>query len=120
MKRLLVILAVFMFIALPVTAIAGGEGPMKLPAGTDGKAVMHNDAGIKDWGKGDFAGALGHFQESSGIAGSNGQTHFNEAICLDKLGKHGEATMHFKVALKNANGDDAIMNSPILKGHLGM
>jgi TPR repeat protein len=27
-----------------------------------------------------------------------GEVHYNEAISLDKLGKHGEATKHFKIA----------------------
>jgi hypothetical protein len=43
----------------------------------------------------------------------------NEAICLDKLGRHGEATMHFRAAKKHAKGNRAILDSPILNGHLG-
>ena len=120
MKRIFVIIAVVMLIALPITAIAGGEGPMKLSAGSDAGAVKHNDEGIDHWGQGHYDVALKHFQASAKIDAANGEIHFNEAICLDKLGKHGEATMHFKAALKNAKGNDAIVNSAILKGHLGM
>ncbi|MGV7220229.1 MAG: hypothetical protein ACQ9MH_01740 [Nitrospinales bacterium] len=118
MKRLLVILAVLMFISLPITAIAG-EGPMNLPAGSNAGAVKHNKEGIDHFGQGHYDVALKHFQASSKIDASNGEIHFNEAICLDKLGKHGEATMHFKAAKKRANGNDKILNSPILNGHIG-
>ena len=118
MKRILTVFVTLMFIALPFTAMAG-EGPMKLPAGTDANAVMHNKAGINDWGQGNFEGALGHFQESSAIDASNAEVHFNEAVCLDKLGRHGEATMHFKAAKKRANGNEKILTSPILNGHIG-
>jgi Flp pilus assembly protein TadD len=118
MKRLLIILAVLMFISLPMTAIAG-EGPMNLPAGSDAGAVKHNKEGIDHFGQGHYDVALKHFQASSKIDAANGEIHFNEAICLDKLGKHGEATMHFKAAKKRANGNAKILTSPILNGHIG-
>lgn len=105
------------FFLLPLTAIAG-EGPMKMPAGANAEANKHNEEGIDHWGQGHHDVALKHFQAASKIGGT-GETHFNEAICLDKLGKHGDATMHFKAAKKNANGNAAILNSPILNGHIG-
>lgn len=120
MKKVLVILFALMFCLVPFTVMAG-EGPMKLPMveGSNADATMHNDEGIAAWGKGDYAGALKHFSMASKIDSSKGETHFNEAICLDKLGKHGDATMHFRAAKKNAGGNKAILNSGILNAHLG-
>jgi len=106
------------FFLVPVTAMAA-EGPMKLPAGANADANMHNDEGIMHWGKGHYDVALEHFQAASKIDHGIGEIHFNEAICLDKLGKHGDATMHFKAAKKNAHGNEAILNSPILNSHIG-
>ena len=118
MKKVLMVFIALTFFLVPLTAIAG-EGPMKLPAGANADANMHNDEGIMHWGKGHYDVALTHFQAASKIDGSIAETHFNEAICLDKLGKHGDATMHFKAAKKNAKGNAAILNSPILNGHIG-
>lgn len=118
MKKLLVVLIVLMFGLLPFTALAG-EGPMKLPEGANAEANMHNEEGIQSWNKGNFDGALKHFAAASKIDSSIGESHFNEAVSLDKLGRHPEATMHFKAAKKNAHGNDKILSSPILNGHLG-
>jgi len=118
MKKVLIALVAVAFFALPVAALAG-EGPMALPAGSDPSATMHNDEGIKHWNKGHYDVALEHFEEAANVDKSIGEIHFNEAVCLDKLGKHGEATMHFKAAKKNAHGNEAIINSPILNAHIG-
>ena len=118
MKKFVLVLIAVIFFLIPTIAFA--EGPMKLPNGASKEAKMHNQAGIKHYGMGHFDVALGHFQESSAIDASNGEIHFNEAISLDKLGKHGEATKHFGVAKKKANGNKAILESKILNGHLKM
>lgn len=109
---------IFALSMVPVMAFAG-EGPLSLPEGSNQEANMHNDEGIKHWDKGHFDVALGHFQEASAIDSSLGEVHFNEAISLDKLGKHGDATMHFKAALKRAGGNKKILDSGILHGHIG-
>ena len=120
---ILVALSLFLFSA----TVFAGEGPMNLPAGADAKAVKHNKEGIAGWNKAvksgdkkDYKGALKHFSMASKIDGSSGEVHFNEAICYDKIGQHGVATKHFGVALKQAGGNTKLLNSPILKGHLGM
>lgn len=76
--------------------------------------------GIDHWQQGHYDVALKHFSAASKVDGSSGEIHFNEAISYDKVGKHGVATKHFGVALKKAGGNPQILNSPILKGHLGM
>ena len=118
MRKLVVGLLVAFMMVLPVSAIAD-EGPMELPGSAPENAKMHNKAGIKNWNKGNYQEALKHFKESAAIDASNGQIHFNEAICLDKLGQHGKATMHFKAAKQRAAGNQAIINSPILNAHIG-
>jgi len=119
MRNILSILVVLTFILISATAFAG-EGPMQLPEGSNPEASMHNKEGIKHWGMGHYDEALKHFKEASAIDGSSGEIHFNEAISYDKLGQHGVATNHFGVAKKKAGGNQKILKSPILNGHLGM
>ncbi len=118
MKKVMLVLAALCFLGLPLTSFAG-EGPMSLTAGSNAGAVKHNMEGIDHWGQGHYDVALKHFQAASKEDSSIGETHFNEAICLDKLGRHGEATMHFKAAKKNAKGSKAITGSNILNAHIG-
>ena len=108
---------VLAFFLAPLSVMAK-EGPMKLPAGSNKSANMHNNAGISNWNEGNYEGALKHFQEASQADSSIAETHFNEAVALDKLGRHGEATMHFKAAKKHAKGNKKILDSPILNGHI--
>ena len=119
MKNILAILAALALFSVSTTVFAG-EGPMKLPSGAKPEAVSHNKEGIASWNKKDYKGALMHFSTASKIDGSSGEIHFNEAICYDKIGRHGVATKHFGVALKKSGGNKKLLNSPILKGHLGM
>ena len=118
MKKVILILAAVCLLGLPATSFAG-EGPMSLPAGSNADAVKHNKEGIDHWGQGHYDVALKHFVAAAKADASSGEIHFNEAICLDKLGKHGEATMHFKTAKKNGAGNKALQNSKILNAHLG-
>lgn len=92
---------------------------MALPAGSNSDAMKHNAEGIDHWGQGHYDVALKHFQAASKADSSLAETHFNEAISLDKLGRHGEATMHFKAAKKHAKGNENILNSNILNAHIG-
>ena len=118
MRRILTILIVLALGMVPSTALAG-EGPLALPEGANSEANVHNEEGIKHWNQGHYDVALKHFKEASAIDSSLGEVHFNEAISLDKVGKHGMATMHFKAALKRAGGNAKILDSGILHGHIG-
>lgn len=119
MKNILAILTVLALFSVSTTAFAG-EGPLALPSGAAPEAKKHNVEGIDHWQQGHYDVALQHFSAASKADGSSGEVHFNEAISYDKVGKHGVATKHFGVALKKAGGNPQILNSPILKGHLGM
>ena len=94
------------------------EGPLTLPEGANTEASGHNKEGILHYKEGHYDVALKHFQEASAVDSALGEVHFNEAISLDKLGKHGEATKHFKIAQEKANGNKAILESKILLSHV--
>ena len=93
------------------------EGPLSLPTESDPEANTHNDEGILHYKEGHFDIALKHFREAGEIRSEIGEIHFNEALALDKLGDHGGASKHFKVAQENANGNALILESKILLAH---
>ena len=93
------------------------EGPLNLPAESDPEANTHNEEGISHNKEGHFDIALKHFREAGKIQSEIGEIHFNEALALDKLGDHGDAAKHFKVAEENANGNTLILESKILLAH---
>ena len=94
------------------------EGPLNLPAESNPEAKTHNDEGILHYKEGHFDIALKHFRAAGEIQSEIGEIHFNEALALDKLGDHGDASKHFKVAQENANGNVLILESKILLAHI--
>ena len=94
------------------------EGPLALPEGSDPEANTHNDEGILHYKEGHFDIALKHFREAGKVQSGIGEIHFNEALALDKLGDHGGASEHFKMAQENANGNALILESKILLAHI--
>ena len=94
------------------------ERPLSLPAESDPEAKTHNNEGILHYKEGHFDIALKHFREAGEIQSEIGEIHFNEALALDKLGDHGDASKHFKVAQENANGNALILESKILLAHI--
>lgn len=99
-------------------SMASLEGPLALPAESDPEANTHNEEGIQHYKEGHYDVALKHFREAGKIQSEPGEIHFNEALALDKLGDHGGATKHFKVAQQNANGNTLILESKILLAHV--
>jgi len=85
--------------------------------GSNASAHKHNEEGISHYNQGHYDVALKHFQMASKVDSSVGESHYNEALCLDKLEKHGEATNHFYKARKYAKGNPAILGSKILNAH---
>ena len=113
-SSLILFILIFTFLSVPAFA---GQGALKLPKGSNAVAHDHNEQGIFNYKQGYYADALKHFQIASNIDSSVGESHYNEALCLDKLGKHGEATNHFYAARKYAKGNPAILESKILNAH---
>ena len=70
--------------------------------------------------EGHWEEAAKHFAEAVKADASFAEAHYNLAVCLDKQGKHAEATEHFKTAAKLAPKNEKIQKSPILKQHTGM
>ena len=118
MRNLSLILFILIFTFLSVPAFAD-QGPLKFPMreGSNASAHKHNEEGISHYNQGHYDVALTHFQMASKVDSSVGESHYNEALCLDKLGKHGEATNHFYKARKYAKGNSAILGSKILNAH---
>jgi Flp pilus assembly protein TadD len=98
--------------------IVMAEGPLPLPVNSNTEASGHNEEGILHYKEGHYDVALKHFNAASTVDSALGEVHYNEAITLDKLGKHGEATKHFKIAQEKANGNKAILESKILLSHV--
>lgn len=119
-KSVYVLLAlIFMFLSVPVFA---DEAALQFPMreGSNAEANKHNEEGISHYNQGHYDVALKHFQMASSIDSSVGEAHYNQALCLDKLGRHGDATNHFYAARKYAHGNEAILNSGILNAHAPM
>ena len=94
------------------------EGPLNLPVESDPEANTHNEEGILHYKEGHFDIALKHFREAGKTQSEIGEIHFNEALALDRLGDHGGASEHFKIAQENANGNALILESKILLAHI--
>ncbi|MEK9628961.1 MAG: hypothetical protein VW455_08055 [Nitrospinota bacterium] len=119
MKKLSFILAL-LFVALMSSLTFAQDPALHLPSGANAEANKHNEEGISHYNQGHFDVALKHFQAASSIDSSIGEIHYNEALCLDALDRHGEATNHFYAARKHANGNNAILKSGILNAHAPM
>ncbi len=94
-------------------------GALNAPEGAKGAA--ENDEGVSHYvqGEGHYDVAQEHFQKALAANAKLVEAHYNLALALDKLGKHGDATDHFKMALELAPEDPRIRDSAILKAHVG-
>jgi Flp pilus assembly protein TadD len=121
MKKLLnvFVAALILFLFSPAFA---DDPALKFPMreGSNAEAHKHNEEGISHFNQGHYDVALKHFQMASKIDSSVGEAHYNVALCLDKLGRHGDATNHFYAARKYAHGNEAILKSGILNAHAPM
>ena len=79
---------------------------------------MHNEEGITHFNQDHYDVALKHFQEAEKVDKTIGETYFNLALSLDKLGDHGKAKDYFQMAKDKANGNDKILKSEILIKHI--
>jgi Flp pilus assembly protein TadD len=119
MKKLSFVLAL-LFVASISTMAFAADPALKFPTGANTDANGHNEEGISHYNQGHFDVALKHFQMASKIDPSIGESHYNEALSLDALDRHGEATNHFYAARKYANGNSSILKSGILNAHAPM
>lgn len=96
----------------------GAETALMAPSGSPGR--MENDEGVSHYKQEHWDVAEVHFRKAVEADPSLAVAHFNLALALDKLNKHGEATQHFKKALELAPKDPQIAQSKILNAHVGM
>ena len=119
MKKLSFIFALLFTLSMSSVSFAA-DPALKFPSGANAEANKHNEEGIFHYNQGHFDVALKHFQMASKIDPSIGESHFNEALSLDAIDRHGEATNHFYEARKHANANPAILKSGILNAHAPM
>ena len=119
MKKLSFIFALLFTLSMSSVSFAA-DPALKFPSGASANANKHNEEGISHYNQGHFDVALKHFQMASKIDPSVGESHYNEALSLDALDRHGDATNHFYAARKHANGNAAILKSGILNAHAPM
>ena len=119
MKKLSFIFAL-LFITSLYSGVFAADPALKFPSGANAEANKHNEEGISHYNQGHFDIALKHFQMASKIDPSIGESHYNEALSLNALDRHGDATNHFYAARKHANGNAAILKSGILNAHAPM
>ena len=118
MKKIMLFTAVLFFASFAAMAFAD-EGPMSFPMreGSDASAHKHNEEGIDHYNQGHYDVALKHFQTASKIDPGVGEAHYNVALSLHNMKKHGQATNHFYAARKYSNGNEKINNSALLNKH---
>ncbi|MEC8957715.1 MAG: tetratricopeptide repeat protein [Nitrospinota bacterium] len=119
MKNLKLIIAL-LFLSSIAACASAPDPALKLPGGANAEANKHNEEGISHYNQGHYDVALKHFHMASEIDPRIGESHYNEAISLDALGRHGDATNHFFVARKYAKGNLKILESVILNAHAPM
>ena len=78
------------------------EGALLAAEGTAGAG--ENNEGINHFQQGHWDVAQEHFNKAVAANADLPEAHYNLALALDKLGNHGEATNHFKMALKLGSG----------------
>lgn len=100
------------------TAEASAD-PVALSASEEAVGAGHNNEGVTHYEKGHWDVAQEHFKKAVGENAKLAEAHYNLALALDKLGNHGEATNHFKMALGLAPDNPSIKDSGILQAHVG-
>ena len=96
---------------------AEADGALMATAGMAGAA--ENNEGVDHYQQGHWDVAQEHFTKAVAANADLAEAHYNLALALDKLGKHPEATTHFKKALELAPTKPQIANSKILQKHVG-
>ena len=112
----------FMFLAFLalILGCAAKTGPLAVLPMTSPTAAQHNLEGIKFYNNGNWKEAEKRFKFSIGEDSSLPEAHFNLALTQHKLGQHGQAKQHFKIAGELAPKNKEIVDSSIYRNYLGL
>lgn len=95
------------------------EFPLVLPAAAEPSAKMHNDQGLAHFEAGRYREALIKFTQASVADSTTGEIHFNIGLAYHQQGEKAKALEHFRLAIKYADGNPEITESPLIKKLLG-
>lgn len=116
LRYFMMVFVSMVFIALTAGFTLAADKTLAAPSGSPGKA--HNAEGIKHYDMGHWDVAGNHFGEAIMADKKLAEAHYNLALAFHNQGKHGNATPHFREALKLAPDNPSIAGSPILIKHL--
>ena len=116
------VVQIFMFLAF-LALMAGcvtKTGPLAFLPMASPTAAQHNLEGIRFYNDGNWKEAEKYFQSAIREDSSLPEAHFNLALTQHKLGQHGQAKQHFKIAGELAPKSKEIADSAIYRNHLGL
>ena len=95
------------------------EIPLLLPTAAEPSAKLHNNQGIEYFNKGDYLEALIQFTQANVADVTTGEIYFNLGLMQHLRGNHEQAKNLFKQAHQFANGNKKILESKLIRKHLG-
>ena len=110
----------FLTFSALMAGCATKTGPLAVLPVTSPTAAQHNLEGIKFYNNGKWKKAKKYFEFAVRDDSSLPEAHFNLALTQHKLGEHGQAKKHFKIAGKLSPKNKEIVASSIYRNHLGL
>ena len=111
-------------VAAGFMALAAGcvtkAGPLAVLPMTSPGAAQRNLEGIKSYNDGDWHTARTRFELAIQTDPRLPEAHFNLALTLHKLGDHGQARTHFRIAGELAPDNTEIVSTSVYRNHLGL
>ena len=110
---------IILIMVVGTLGVGGCQTPPKptllsAPAGTNVRAVRHNDEGIHAYEHGQWDSAKEHFEAAIAASPELAEAHYNLGKTLYRLGAMREGDTHFIKAANLAPGNKVIWNSPPL------
>jgi tetratricopeptide (TPR) repeat protein len=98
----------------------GGGGALMAPEGANVAAADPNNEGVGHYAQGHYDKAKDYFQKAVEADPNLAEAHYNLGLVNDSMGNHGEATAEFQKAADLAPNNPKIIQSEILRKHIGM
>jgi Tfp pilus assembly protein PilF len=95
------------------------EVPLEVAGGGEPSSRLHNSRGRQFFEEGKYFDALLGFKQARTADPYSGEIHFNMALTLHLRGEEDRAREEFALARKYAQGNTAILQSPLLNKYLG-